>query len=142
MQRDFAGLAIKRIQAHARGNPEGACPVFAAGFDIVAAQTEGIGRIVTIEGDLPGCGIQSVQALGRRQPQDTSTILGDVFDSIHRIMCKPLSRWVELVEELIDPDPDVADLIFEKCVDEDTTQAVPLAWIVREGFELGAIVPV
>src|SRR5580693_6232060 len=118
MQRNVLGhrpcISIERIQPFASGHPKRSLLVFPCRFDLVAAQTKGVVRIVTIADRPSGRRIERVEAAAGCQPQRTHMVLADVgygtcfalrIPGIDAIVSKCLGNWVEFIEELSASDP-------------------------------------
>src|SRR5260370_358833 len=123
VQGDLSCIPIECIQPFAGGNPERSLPVFARAFDVVAAQTEGVVRIVTVADGPSGRRIESGEAPPGCQPQNTHVILADVDDgncsalgiaAIDAVVSKCLGDWIEFIQELAEADPQGPGTVFEQ----------------------------
>jgi hypothetical protein len=80
MSGDFAGLAIKRIQAAIVRHPELSGSILSGGLYVVSRDTCRIFWIVPISSRMTGHRVKSVESSGCRQPEHSGTILAKLRD--------------------------------------------------------------
>src|SRR5258705_3115190 len=136
---------VERIQSLAGSDPKYSRSVLAAGFDIVARQTQRVSRVMSESRCPSGRRVQREEALAGCKPQQARPILADVNDMrilrIEGIVDEGLCCAVVPVERLIGTDPNRAFAILEERVDENPAQAIGSLGMMREHLEPIAVVP-